>query len=75
MAQPTFGNYTALTTSTTATNKTDIVANLNKLKALYVGEGTAQKPASPEFGLIHPHQATQLRAEIDALIAVINASP
>lgn len=71
----TFGNYQLLTTSTTAQNKTDIKANLDALKALLPAEGSNAQPTSPDFNKIDPTVSQQLRNEIDALKAIITASP
>ena len=75
MAKPTFGGYTALTTATTAQNKTDIVANLTLLKNLLDPEGVNATPVFPDFNVIPQSAAQQLRNELDGLIAVVNASP
>lgn len=77
-----FGGYTALTTTSTAQNKTDINANLDKLAALFQQEGPSNNttgagnvPVYPDFAIIPQQAASQIKAEIAALKAIISASP
>jgi len=72
---PAFGQYVALSTSTTAQNKTDINANLDRLAALMPAEGSSATPVSPDFDTMLPNTAQQIRNEIVALKAIITASP
>lgn len=77
-----FGNYVPLSTATTAQNKTDINAMLNAFLALFQVEGPSvaatgagDQPVYPEFSLVPIEVAAQIRAEVNAMIANINASP
>lgn len=75
---PAFGGYVALSTSTTAQNKTDFKANLDRLSALFTIEGPATPNfpgASPDFDSCPPNIAQQILNEITALKAIITASP
>lgn len=74
---PTFGGYAAPTGPITAPIQAEIIVEINKLKAL-IPDITADPPVSattPDFDRIHPRTAEQLRAEIDALIVAIDATP
>lgn len=79
---PSFGAYFALTTTTTAQNKTDIIANLNAFKALFQAEGPSvastsagQQPVYPDFDEATPRISQQIINEINALITIITNSP
>ena len=51
----------------------EIIANINSFKALI--PGTAIDPASPDFNQIAPAIGDLLRADLDAMIVVIDAMP
>ena len=74
---PTFGGYTDITEVVTAALNTELTAEIAKLTAL-IPDITADPPvqaAHPDFDQIHPRLADQLRAEIAALQAAIDAAP
>lgn len=67
-----FGTYTG-TEIASANAQTEIIANINSFKALI--PGTAIDPASPDFNQIDPAVGDVLRADLDALIVVVEAMP
>lgn len=70
----TVGGYTTGTNPITALAQTDVLAQIDKLKAL-IPDPTASVPAAhPDFDQISPQVATRLRAEIDALKVAIDAT-
>lgn len=72
-----FGTYTGAVVATQAAQD-EIIANLNSFKALIPEPGVGADgtpPAHPDFGMINPATAEKLRAEIDAMITVIDAMP
>ena len=84
----TFGGYVNGAQVVSAAAKTEITTNINRLAALIPLQqnqiaagtpgaitGTTTKPPSPDFDLIHPALASQLRTEFAALITAINAAP
>ena len=80
MATLTIAPFAAYTGATVAVQVTqdEIIANLNLLKDLIgdpsVGaDGVA--PASPDFIQVAPGAAALIRAEIDAMIVVVDAMP
>lgn len=77
MAEPTFGGYAAVTEVVSAAAQTAILAECTKLLALIPdADGPSGYAAvSPDFNMIHPKLATQLRAEIAALKVAIDAAP
>lgn len=75
MAAPTFGGYTAVTEVISAAGQTAVLAQINKLLALIPDPTSSATPASPDFNVIDPRLATQLRLEIAALKTAIDAAP
>ncbi len=71
-----FGAYTTMTSTTSASNKSEIAANGAKLITLFVGSGSALARSAPhtDFDKIDPALSDQIRAEITAFLAVIAAS-
>ncbi len=82
---PTFGAYTNVTGVIAAGSKAEIQANINAMKALLPEiepqphqDSPVRAPvsaASPDFQTIPPERSNQLRLELDALWAAINAAP
>lgn len=72
-----FGTYTSVEV-VVQTSQDEIIANVNSLKAL-INSGTVADdgvaPAHPDFGMIPPESGAKLHAELDALIAAIDAMP
>ncbi len=77
-----FGNYAKLSTATTAQNKIDIISMLNSFGALFNQEGPSNNttgqgnvPVYPDFAIIPQQAASQILAEVAAMVANITASP
>lgn len=72
-----FGGYTDVTNVVSAAAQTEIIAQVNKLKALLPNQtaATSVSGAHPDFDQIPPHTASKFRTECDALIAAIDAAP
>ena len=72
-----FGTYTGATVAAAAT-QTELIANLNSFTALF-STGTVSDDGSsnahPDFDKIPPEAGAKLKAEIDALIVIIDAMP
>lgn len=72
-----FGTYTGAEICS-ALGQTEIIANLNSLKALF-STGTVSDDGSPnahpDFDKIPPEAGSKLGAEIDALIVIVEAMP
>jgi hypothetical protein len=75
MAVKAFGKYNALSTATTAQNKSDINANLDAIANLFQTESVANIPVYPDFNKAPQSLATQIKNEITALKALISSSP
>lgn len=71
----TFGGYANVTEVVSAAAQTAILAELAKLKALLPDPTAPAVQVSPDFNIIPPAAVVQLRAEIDALNAAIDAAP
>jgi hypothetical protein len=71
------GAYANVSNVVSAAAQTAILAEVEKLGALIDmnGAGSEGSMASPEFDRLHPALSKQLRAEIDALKAAIDAAP
>lgn len=81
---PTFGGYSAPTGPITQSVQDEIIAEIDKLKALIpdilasqgpTPTGPAVSSAHPDFDTIDPERCVQLRLELDALITAIDATP
>lgn len=76
-----FGDYTNVTQVVTAAAKAQIIADIEKLRALVsfptTYSSTTGNKAMPhtDFDLMPPHLINQLNREITALEAAINAAP
>jgi len=72
-----FATYTGVTVAAAAT-QTELIANLNSFLALFT-EGNVNDDGSsnahPDFDKIPPEAGAKLKAEIDALIVIIDAMP
>lgn len=72
-----FGTYTGAEICS-ALGQTEIIANLNSFLALFTegnvnDDGAPQ--AHPDFAMIPPESGAKLKAEIDALIVIVEAMP
>lgn len=74
MAEATFAGVANVTEVISAAGQAAVIAEINKVKAL-IHAGTATSAAKPIFDGVNPEYAHQLRLEIDALIAAIDAAP
>ena len=72
-----FGGYSAQTQIQIQASQTEVIANLNKFKALITVQTAATQNSmpTPDFDQIPPHTAGKLVAEIDAIIAIVDAAP
>lgn len=72
-----FGGYANVTEVITAAAQTEVLAEIDKLKALITdpNDTTGLEPPHPDFIDIPPHTADKLRSEIDALKTAIDAAP
>ena len=77
-----FGGYSAQTEVQIQASQDEVIANLNKFKALFpdmAADAAANESATPaphpDFNLVHPLVRDHIRAEIDAIIAVVDAAP
>jgi len=72
-----FGTYTGAQICSAA-GQTEIIANLNSFLALFT-EGNVNDDGSsnahPDFDKIPPESGAKLKAEIDALIVIVEAMP
>lgn len=66
------GGYTTPSGICVQTSQTNIIAEINKLKAL-IDPAAGTQPSSPDFFHIEKHIATKLSVEIDAITAAIDA--
>lgn len=76
MARNTFGGYTNVTEIVSAAAKTQILAQIDKLRDL-TADVDNKKGGTPhtDFDHLTPALASQFRAEIAALKAAISAAP
>lgn len=71
-----FGGYTAPTVAgIPQAGINQILAQIDKLKALLPDPAASVSAPHSDFDLIHPETARKLRAEIDALKTAIDAAP
>lgn len=70
-----FGGYTNLTPKLTLVQKSQLNANIEKLKALIPDPAAGKSAPHTDFDLVHPETARKLRAEIAALKSAIDAAP
>ena len=68
-----FGGYTTPANAISAAAQTELLAELDKLRAL-IARTEGQSQPHPDFDLIHPETANKLVAEIDALKTAIDAT-
>lgn len=71
----TFGGYSAQAQVQIQASQTEVINNLNKFKALLPDPTVAASPPHTDFDHIHPETSRKLRAEIDAIIAIVDAAP
>jgi len=76
MAVPTFGGYAVPTEPITAAAQVEIIAEINKFRAL-IGD-PSDRPSAPGVGpifqSIDPPAAAAIHNELDALIVAIDAA-
>lgn len=70
-----FGGYVAQAQIQIQAAQNETIANINRFKALIPSPTAGVSAPHTDFDEIHPETARKLRAELDALIVVIDASP
>lgn len=75
MARKTFGGYTNVTDVISGAAQTAVLARIDLFLALFPDPEAAHQPVHPDFDLVHPNTAAQIRAEIAALKVAIDAAP
>lgn len=67
--------YTTPTGPMVQTVQDEVIALINVLKNVIPDSAQSSAPVSPDWDQLHPRMADQIRAELDGIIAAVDATP